>query len=448
MIRRLSLHARLLVLLAILLALLWGGLEVAARNAAEDQANGELLEELRATTDLLAAVSVPANVDQPTRRALLRAVQERRRTFFGKPSYELVEPDGSALRSHPFPRFPSALPPGFVTARTETGTWRVLTIVDVDAGTTRRAALSERARQDRVRVLQDDLSGHWTIVLPIFAIAVLASVWIGLRPLRRIEQRMGAISPFDPKPLGLNPDRMPREIGTLARAFDGLVARLARVMSDQRIFASAASHELRTPLAGALSQLDVLKRAPDRTAAMEQMGRALLHMERLVTQLLFLARSDTIAASDRPEIVDLASLARATGEDLGLGARLEVAGAGAIAGYPDLLRSMLRNLLHNAARASGDKPITVEIGELEAGLRVAVLDRGPGIAEADRSAILQPFRRGQGGQGGGGAGAGLGLTVAQRIAELHGGRIEITGRPGGGASVAAILVGPPGAIRA
>ncbi len=439
MIRRLSLQARLLVLLAILLALLCAGLELAARRAAQGQADRELLEELRVATDLLAAVSGPAELTPSTRRTLLQAVYERQRAPFGAPAYELIEREGPSLRSDPFPRFSSPPPPGIATVRADTDVWRVLTVVDLTRGTTRRAALSESARQDRVRTLRDDLSGPWTIVLPLFAIAVLGSVWFGLRPLRRIEQRISTISPYDPEPLGLDPERMPREVGTLARAFDGLATRLSRVMSDQRIFASAASHELRTPLAGALSQFEVLRRAPKRTEALERLGQALSHMERLVAQLLFLARSDTVAASDRSEAVDLVRLAREAGEELDLEARLEIDGKGTVTGYPDLLRSLIRNLIRNADQASGGGPITVKIDESGKGVRVAVLDRGPGIPEADREALLEPFERGKARAG---TGAGLGLTVAQRIAELHGGRITIAERPGGGASVSAILVRP------
>ncbi len=278
------------------------------------------------------------------------------------------------------------------------------------------------------------------IALPIFAIVVLASVWLGLRPLRTMEARFIAISPYDPEPLGLEVDRMPRELGTLARNFDDLVARLVQVMSDQRMFAAAASHELRTPLAGALSQLDVLKRAPDRHESLDHLGRALSHMERLVTQLLFLARSDTVASADRPEMIELAAVAREVGSELDPGTMLPVEGAGTITAYPDLIRSLLRNLIRNAQQASGGNGVSVVIEQKRNGVEVAVLDRGPGIPEADWTRVLEPFHRSKGRHG---EGAGLGLTVAQRIAELHGGSIVVADRPGGGATVTATLVGAP-----
>ena len=445
MIRRLSLHARLLFLLALLLAMLWAGLEIAARKAAQDRADAELLEELRATTDLLIAVSVPEGLDAGERRALLETVQIRRRAPIGQGAYELVDGDAVILRSALFPDLAAAPPPGIATVQAEGDTWHVLTSVDLKTGTTRRAALSDTSRDRRAHDLLADLTAPWAIALPLFAIAVLGSVWLGLRPLRQIERRMAAISPYAPEPLGLDSARMPRELGTLARSFDGLADRLARVISDQRIFASAASHELHTPLAGALSQLDVLRRAPGRRASMDRLGDALSHMQRLLAQLLFLARSDTVAGSERPEPVDLAALAQAVGTELDLGSRLAIDGAGAVTGHPDLLRSLLRNLLRNAAQARADEPIRVEIGESQDSIHVEVLDRGPGIPDAERHAILEPFRRGSGSQA---RGAGLGLTVAQRIAELHGGRIAIAGRAGGGASVTAILARSPGGIGA
>lgn len=443
MISRLSLQARLLILLALLLSILWAGLEIGAGRVAQERADAELREELRATTGLLAAISIPPGMDTETRRALLEAAQRRRRAPLGAPAYELLDGADTVLRSHPFPDFDVPPPPGIATARAGEGMWQVLTVVDVESGGIRRAAMSQAARQDRVRALRSELSAPWTVALPVFSIAVLGSVWIGLRPLRRIERKIAATSPHEPRPLGLDPARMPREIATLARSFDRLAARLARVVSDQRIFASAAGHELRTPLAGARSQLDVLRRAPDRREAATRLGESLAHMERLIAQLLFLARSDTVAASDHPVRVDLAALLHSVGDELDLGSRLAIEGGAGLSGYPDLLRSLVRNLVRNAAQASGDGPVTVQISEAAGHVRVAVLDRGPGIPAADRRAVFEPFRRGGGTRS---AGAGLGLTVAQRIAELHGGRIVIEDRQGGGASVTAILEGAPSAL--
>jgi two-component system osmolarity sensor histidine kinase EnvZ len=65
------------------------------------------------------------------------------------------------------------------------------------------------------------------------------------------------------------------------------------------------------------------------------------------------------------------------------------------------------------------------------GLRV--LDRGPGIAEVDRARLLKPFERLESARSD--SGSGLGLAIAARIAHLHGGRLELTNRPGGGLEV-------------
>lgn len=414
-------------------------MDVAARSAAQKQANAELEEELRATADLLTAVSVPEGLDVGERRALFEAVQLRRYAPVGKAAYELRTEEGEILRSAPFPEFSVAPPPGMATVRGTGDTWQVLTVVDLETGAIRRAALPDTSQDQRANDLRAELVAPWAIALPLFAIAVLGSVWIGLRPLRRIELRMTSISPYDPEPLGLDCVSMPREIGTLAQSFDRLAERLARIMSDQRIFASAASHELRTPLAGALSQLEVLRRAPERRTSIDRLGEALAHMERLVTQLLFLVRSNTVAASDRPERVDLVALTWEVGEELGLRETLQIEGKGGMTGYRDLLKSLLRNLLLNAQTASNGEKITVGIGERADAAMISVLDLGPGIPGPERQRLIEPFQRGAGKPG---TGAGLGLTVAQRIAELHGGWIEIADRPGGGAAVTAILPGP------
>ncbi|HEV8581513.1 MAG TPA: ATP-binding protein, partial [Thermoanaerobaculia bacterium] len=99
-------------------------------------------------------------------------------------------------------------------------------------------------------------------------------------------------------------------------------------------------------------------------------------------------------------------------------------------GDPQLLERAVRNLLHNAAQAEreagGRGPVEVSV-ELQAdGVEVAVEDRGPGLPEEIRSRLFHPFATGRRG------GVGLGLALAHRIVVLHGGRIRLEDRPGGG----------------
>jgi signal transduction histidine kinase len=136
-------------------------------------------------------------------------------------------------------------------------------------------------------------------------------------------------------------------------------------------------------------------------------------------------------------------------------------------GRPEALRRVLVNLLDNALKAvhrrGGEDPggrieVRVERGtdgparEGEAlapagAWRLSVSDNGPGVPEELRDRIFERFRRGEPAREREGArgGWGLGLAIALRIAEAHGGRIELSEAPGGGARFTLILPDPPGA---
>ena len=94
-----------------------------------------------------------------------------------------------------------------------------------------------------------------------------------------------------------------------------------------------------------------------------------------------------------------------------------------------LLRLMLRNLLENAGRYSpSGTTIEVTLAEVEGGTQVSVIDQGPGIAEAHRQSITEPFRRLDQRYGG----SGLGLSIVQRIVQLHRGKLTLENGVEGG----------------
>jgi signal transduction histidine kinase len=96
-----------------------------------------------------------------------------------------------------------------------------------------------------------------------------------------------------------------------------------------------------------------------------------------------------------------------------------------VKGDPRLLRRLIRNLLDNSKR-HGRPPVRVEVGHRHREAIVEVIDRGEGVAEAERERIFAPFHK----LGGNDAGAGLGLALVRRIARLHGGEASLAPRPG------------------
>jgi two-component system OmpR family sensor kinase len=237
------------------------------------------------------------------------------------------------------------------------------------------------------------------------------------------------------------------EVRTLAEAFDHMLDRLDDAFSRQRQFVSDASHELRTPLTAIRGQLEVLARSdrvePDEVRRVEgvvltEMGR----IERLVEDLLTLARLDEAAPLKRREIALAPYLRRLAAEQSGGGVAVGELAAGTLRADPDRLTQVIRNLLANARRHAGPRG-QVAISALRHGSRLTIRvdDDGAGIAPTERERVFERFHRSEAARDRGSGGSGLGLAIARSIVELHGGRIWVEDSPLGGARVAFELGG-------
>jgi signal transduction histidine kinase len=226
-----------------------------------------------------------------------------------------------------------------------------------------------------------------------------------------------------------------------------MLARLGRSAADReralaatRRFASDAGHELRTPLTSVQATLSTLERHPDlppeRRA--EMLGDALAEQRRIVDLLdglQALARGDVgpleLTEVDLGEVVDAAATAAAERHPaLRLSAELPD-GPVAVSGWEPGLRLLADNLVENAARhGRPDGRVRVTLRDEARGALLVVDDDGPGVPEADRARIFEPFARLQSTNG---EGSGLGLALVEQQVRHHGARIEVTDSPLGGA---------------
>jgi signal transduction histidine kinase len=174
---------------------------------------------------------------------------------------------------------------------------------------------------------------------------------------------------------------------------------------------------------------------PCRIKATEALHHDIEGMSRVVSQLLDSAELDTFVVNP-DESVDLQIVCAEVAEliaplALAQGKSITISGARDpiwIRGNAEMLHRAIRNLVENAINHT-PKGTAVEI-ELDAAGTVNVLDRGQGIADAEREMIFQRFWRRDRRQAGG---AGLGLSIVKRVVDAHGGTIAIKIRPGGGA---------------
>lgn len=272
-------------------------------------------------------------------------------------------------------------------------------------------------------------------MLGIVALAVaLGSYPIVRRLTLRLEDLRRGVERWGEGDLSVRvPERGSDEVGFLARRFNHAAERIETLVKSHKSLLANASHELRSPLARIRMGLELMDPPPsERTRA--EITRNIAELDQLVDEILLASRLDARESDmGAVESVDLTGLAAE--ESARAGAELDACGSAqelVVRGVPKLLRRAIRNLLENARRYS-DGPVLVRIARADAGgAEVRVCDRGPGVPEAERERIFEPFYRLRGASEREG-GVGLGLALVRSIAQRHHGSARCEANPGGGA---------------
>jgi two-component system, OmpR family, sensor kinase len=287
------------------------------------------------------------------------------------------------------------------------------------------------------------------VIGALTALAAAGGAWLVagriLRPLRDVADTARSITDTDLSrriPLGDGSGR--DELGDLVRTVNAMLDRVETGVAAQRRFVDDAGHELRTPITIVRGHLEVLDpRDPDDvTATVALVDDELERMNRLVSDLLLLARSEQ-PTFVHPEAVDVGELTEDVfGKVARLGDRewvLETVARVDARLDPQRITQAVVALADNAVRytAPGTR---IAIGSQLAGgqLRFWVADSGPGVAEVDRARIFERFARGSA-AGPRSEGAGLGLAIVRAIAVAHGGRVLLDSVPGRGATFTVAL---------
>ncbi|MGD9692745.1 MAG: sensor histidine kinase [Phycisphaerales bacterium] len=353
----------------------------------------------------------------------------------------------------------------------------------IESGRPQRAALDEKEADDRLsdretsqavalRIRSDDGANYALIVVTSDAylveqhalitrvlvigglIGLLASAFSGwliagiaVEPIRRLSDVAGQLRPetIDKK---LVIESRNAEIAELTRELDAARARIRAAFAAQERFLSNISHELKTPIATLLLESQTLDRSGFPESAVEFVETTedeMRKLGKLIESFLMLTRvrdgSGLARLRSYPPnelvmdaVVDCAAMA-----DL-YTVRLEPTLAdqndpdeSCVIGDPDLLRTMLNNLIRNAIRFTPRSGrVLVVASSTGSRFTIAVRDGGPGIAPEIIDTIFDRHVRGQE-EPKRGHGHGLGLAIAKGIAELHGGDIAARNLPGGGA---------------
>ena len=275
-------------------------------------------------------------------------------------------------------------------------------------------------------------------MLGLVGLAVAVGVFpIIRRLLKRLEVLQRSVQRFGEGDLAARvPVQGNDEVADLSRQFNAAAARIQTLVQSHKSLLANASHELRSPLTRIRMGLELMGASSQPSPAFrDEILRNIAELDQLVDEILLASRLDAHEADvGTIELVDMVGLAAE--ECARVDADLD-AGADAleVRGVAKLLRRAVRNLLENARRYSqGD--ITVSLrrsahsSDKQPMAEVRVCDHGPGVPEALRERIFEPFYRLPGASERAG-GVGLGLALVRSIATRHGGRVYCQDRPDG-----------------
>ena len=315
--------------------------------------------------------------------------------------------------------------------------WRVYVAESTEATVVRRVAVfMDPARRE---ALAADISEHILlpalVFLPLVALMLASAIRRGLLPLQRLSGKIEALDVDAGQTLV--PQQPYRELGVTVQSINALVLRLQAQIGRERRFAADVAHELRTPLTALVLQARRARKgsgAAEQDQALQAVEQGALRAGRILSQLLDLARAQSLTG-DVSEQVDLCALAlrvvsehAALAHELGQDIALEAPESLVLPGQSTLLELALRNLVDNALRHNpAGTYVEVRVARDAAGqVTLSVSDDG-----GDVSAVRTPGSDTAPDTGtSSNVGLGIGLTLVERIAQSQGAQLV---RDGGAA---------------
>jgi signal transduction histidine kinase len=260
----------------------------------------------------------------------------------------------------------------------------------------------------------------------IFAVSLLSSSAIA-RPLRRLTQAARSVAAGDsPEKLALT-ESVPSEIGVLHEVLFEMADKLSRRARYVQDFANQVSHELKTPITAIRGAAELLAHGLDEMPRADQKRftanvlEDAQRMELLVAKLLTLARLENPLPDTSAPTLDVAALLAALIARHGERVELERPAEPVHAAIdPELLASLVANLVENGLRHGAGKPVRVTLVAEGTRARLTVIDQGPGVSEANRKRLFERFFTTERDRGG----TGLGLAIVKAIAEARGGSVS------------------------
>ena len=285
----------------------------------------------------------------------------------------------------------------------------------------------------------------WSVVLVIFAAGAVIVFFASLLIVRRIVRPLEAVARSAQGFRGgaefeRLPETGPQELVALTRSFNTMAEEISTLLANRTTLLAGVSHDLRTPLARMRLVLELMGDGVDGDLR-ERMVRNMDAMEALLSKGLKFARGLAEGQARTVELgAHLAMLVDTQAQPLlSFESRLREPRTVKLA--VEALDRVLENLMNNAL-AYSEAPVVLRLKESAKGLKVQVLDRGPGIPEGERQRVFQPFYRLEQSRSVATGGSGLGLAIVKQLCDAQGWSIEVTEHGGGGGAVFTVTLPP------
>jgi two-component system, OmpR family, osmolarity sensor histidine kinase EnvZ len=285
-----------------------------------------------------------------------------------------------------------------------------------------------------------DFPARWAIAMALSVVFIGMAAWLLSRkivmPLRQLQASVQAFS--EGKPLVVQSHDAPSEIRPLVRAFERMALEREDLDAQRALMLAGISHDIRSPLARIRMAAELLPAQGEAAEVYERIVRNVGIADSLIESFSDYVRADSEPLHQQVDMADLVTLmAQATQIECVIAPQASTA---MVRGSEHLLQRALGNLIDNAKR-HGQPPVVLKVDATSAAdhgeIRVSVADQGEGIAPQDRERLLRPFERGNAARGN--PGSGLGLAIAMRVAQRHGGRLEIHAPASGGSICVLVL---------
>lgn len=269
------------------------------------------------------------------------------------------------------------------------------------------------------------------ITAVLLTLTLLLAVRRILRPMNELSRAAHAFGRGEKVRIS---EKGPEDVREVTRAFNQMQDQVGRAQEDRARLLAALAHDLRTPITSMRLRVEMLPEGEDRDRLLE----SLREMQHLAEATLDFIRGTTTEQHRRYDLATLLDSLCGDLQEMGLAVHCQDSPRCVLQGQPEAVKRALRNLIENAVNYGEQAEVTLATTDTEA--VVTIVDQGPGIPEAERERVFEPFYRLEHSRNRETGGAGLGLAIARTLIRGMGGDIRLGSGPDGQGLVVSVTL--------